>query len=320
MAFLFSGHGAQAFHMGRALFESCAEFRGEMAAMDRELLRRTGRSVLARLYDDARAKADPFDDFAFSHPAIFMVELALGRILRDRYGSPDCVVGASLGELVAAVMAEAVSFETALELILHHVEVFGGRDACGGMLAILAPPSLYEQWPEIASCAALAGNADDSHFVVAGRLDELDRLESFLQRKGVDFLRLPVRYPFHSDRIEPFKAEVLRCTDWLARPPCVPVISCASRDFLRGYSRDHMWRSIREPMDIAGALDLLEDGGAWTCADLSPGSVFAAALRRRKRTRPNRIFGVLTPYGSELANFNKVCDALDARIAQEAWP
>jgi hypothetical protein len=202
--------------------------------------------------------------------------------------------------------------ETALDLIVHQTDVFARRETCGGMLAVIGPPSLYDRWPQIASNCARAGSMDDSHFVVAGAADELERLQLFLKDEAIDFMRLPVRYPFHTDRIETFRTDLTRYPDWPHAAPAIPTISCCSCDFVRQYSKEHMWRSIREPMDTGGALDLLERTGQWTCVDLSPGSAFAAALRRRKSGRPDRIFGVLTPFGNELANFNRVCDALDA--------
>lgn len=307
LAFLFSGHGAQTYQMGRAIYEGHARFRAALDRLDGLVRRRSGRSVLARLYDDDKKKADPLDDIRVSHPAIFMVEAALGLVLAEAHGPPDFVLGASLGELVAATLSGAVALEAALDKVVADAEILAANAPPGGMLAILADCGLYDDCPELAETCEIAALVDSSHFVVAGGSDGLARVEAFLTSRGIDFIRLPVRYPFHSAGIEGLR-------DALAAPasfgePRIPVVSCTTRGFVRAYSPEHLWQSVRGPLHVGEALARLEQAGAMRFVDLGPGSSFAAGLTRRK-TLPAQVFRVLTPFGNELANFLKLEAAL----------
>jgi trans-AT polyketide synthase/acyltransferase/oxidoreductase domain-containing protein len=81
IVFMFSGQGSQYFQMGKALYQSLVTFRHWMDRLDDDFYILTGTSVISHLYDENKKKGDPFDNFLFSHAALFMVEYALAQVL-----------------------------------------------------------------------------------------------------------------------------------------------------------------------------------------------------------------------------------------------
>jgi acyl transferase domain-containing protein len=87
--FMFSGQGSPYYPMGRELFEGGATFRRWMLDLDALVRERIGQSVLSTLYDPARGKTDSFERLLLTHPAIFMIEVALAQALIARKVVPD---------------------------------------------------------------------------------------------------------------------------------------------------------------------------------------------------------------------------------------
>jgi len=315
VAFLCGGQGAQSFQMAHELYGQRRAFRAWMNELDALVRPLFGLSVLDRLYDPGRNSAEDCDDLHLTHPAIFMVEYALGRMLIERFGMPDCIVGASLGELVAAALAGALPLDQALDLLKRHVEVFGRWRGGGGMLAILADPAVLEDCPDLAGACEVATLVDASHFVVAGNAAALAGGRRAASARRVGVLELPVRVPFHSSGLDGYKCEILAGLgmDW--RPPVIPVISCRTGERLKHYADDNLWSVVREPVRIGDTLDRLEAAGPHIYVDLSPGSVFASTLARRRDGTAGRTFHILGPGGGDVRRLARVEAVLQARAA-----
>jgi acyl transferase domain-containing protein len=315
VAWLYSGHGSQTFHMAERLYRANRRFKQWMDDLDAMLARRLGFSVVNELYDGQRTAADPLDNVLISHPAIFMVAYALSQLLIEDYGPADYLLGASLGELVAATVANALTLADALDLIADHAIRLSRRKDRGGMLAILDSPSLYHRWPELSCNCEIATLAGDSHFVVAGPAASLESVQHLLAQRRIDYLRLPIRYAFHSSHIDAVQPDIDRHPDIAFRTPEIPVVSCAIGALIRSYSPRHIWQTIREPMNLVGALDVLRAREPLLYVDVGPGALFAALLERRVE-RNGAVIPIFTPFRNECENLAR----LEAAMTRHRWP
>jgi phthiocerol/phenolphthiocerol synthesis type-I polyketide synthase C len=62
-------------------------------------------------------EASPLDETAYTQPALFALEYALAALWRSWGIEPDAVMGHSVGEYVAGVLAGVFSLEDGLALI-----------------------------------------------------------------------------------------------------------------------------------------------------------------------------------------------------------
>ncbi|MGG2041218.1 acyltransferase domain-containing protein [Burkholderia gladioli] len=103
--------------MGQPLYEQAPVFRREMDRLDAVVVRDlAGLSLVDRLYREGRPRSEPLDRTLVSHPAIFMVEYALARLLIESGVEPDAALGASLGAFIAAAVAGCLAPDDALAL------------------------------------------------------------------------------------------------------------------------------------------------------------------------------------------------------------
>ena len=170
--FLFGGQGSQFFGMGQSLYADHAGFRREVQRLDEVARSMLGRSVMEVVFDPERRLSEPFDDTLLSHPAIFIIEVALARTLMAEGVLPDVLMGASLGEFASLVVAGAVPVEIALRACIEQAQLFIAHCAPGGMIAILDDVNLYYETEWLHDGAALAAINFARHFVISAWLPD----------------------------------------------------------------------------------------------------------------------------------------------------
>jgi acyl transferase domain-containing protein len=300
---MFSGQGSHYYQMGRDLFDNEPVFRKAMLEMDAIAEQRTGCSVLRALYHDRRSKADRFDSIAVTHPAIFMVELALARTLADRGVVPDYVLGASLGAFAAAAVARCLSPEQALVAVIEQASIVAERCEPGGMLAILDAPERYAE-PTLSHSSELAARNFSSHFVVAATEEGLDEIASYLSEKRVTFERLALTYAFHSRWIDAAQEPYCEFLDTLRFDPAqVPIVCCAGARTLEAIPNDYFWTVARDPIRFPETIEHLERKGSYRYVDAGPAGTLATYLKYiLPAGSASEVCRVLSPFGRDLQN------------------
>ncbi len=310
LIFMFSGQGSQYFHMGRALHATQPVFRETLERLDDLAAASLGRSVMERVHDPSKTAADHFDDFELSHLAIFMTEYALARCLTHAGLQPHALLGASLGEFVAAAVAEVVDVEAAIDTLAGHSRLVSEHLAPGGMLAVLGDLSLYHEDEAVRSRCALAAVNAPSHFVVAGAREPLAEAEAILRKRGAATQRLPVPYAFHAPAMEALREAFMRLHEGLRfREPAIPIVSCAEAGPPRRFDAEHLWRVIRQPIRFMETVQTLERDarGAPRYLDVGPSGTLAAAARHvLETTDGQRVWAVMAPLGDDDARLRQV--------------
>jgi len=305
--FMFSGQGSHYYQMGRKAFEQPGAFRQKMIAMDSLAADLLGISVLDCLYDDNRTASDLFENILLTHPAIFMVECALAQSLMEEGIVPDYVLGASLGEYAAAVIAGCISLETGLSIVIKQAQLMDAYCQRGGMIAILSSPSLYHE-PSISRYCELAALNFEAHFVVTAPEGNLAIVEQYLQQREVVYQRLAVSRAFHSCWIEDAREPFLHFLQTQSfRPARIPVVSCAEADIKTDVARRHFWTVVRNPIRFGDTIQLLESQNAYSYIDVGPAGSLATFL---KYTLPpatrSRVFSTLSNFGNDIRTIESV--------------
>lgn len=303
-----SGQGSQYYQMGKELFARHPVFREWMLRLDDLVYEMIGERVVDQLYHDKRRKDERFDRTLYTHPAIFMVEYSLARVLQEAGIYPDYVLGTSLGEFVSATLAGVLEVDEALEAVLQQAAVVENHCQKAGMLAILSPSRFYHETPLLHENSELAAVNYDEHFVVSGKNDGLKRAEEFLKEKGVLCQALPVSYGFHSSLIEPAAEE---CKNFLTaktlRRPGVPFVSGLFGGTVSEILPHYFWEVVRGPMQFQQAIRSLEEQQDHLYLDLGPSGTMANfAKRNLGNDSLSKSYAVMTPFGQELRNLETI--------------
>ncbi|MBQ1076227.1 FkbM family methyltransferase [Micromonospora sp. C31] len=312
VAFLFPGLGDHHPDMGRHLYrdftafaetvDTCAELlRAELDRDIREVIfagpaRPAGQSggldLRALLGRGQPAAADSeLDRTALAQPALFVVEYALAR-LWQRWGlQPEVMLGYSLGEYVAACLAQVLTLEESLTLVARRARLIESLPP-GAMLAVTLPEE--ELLPLLTEGLSLSAVNGPEFCVVAGPVDEVGALRELLAAR--DVVTRPVRsgHAFHSAMMLPIADQVTELARTLhPRPPRIPYVSNVTGELITaaeatdpGYWARHLCSPVRFAeglRTVAGERLLLEVGPGQTLSSMAtsfrggdPGAVVAS--------------------------------------------
>jgi len=294
--FMFSGQGSHYYQMGRELYNQEPVFKRKLQAAEAIFRDITGLSILDNLYNDRFKKSDPFSQTLFTHPSIFMVEYALACLLLEQGVIPDYVLGASVGEFCAAVIAGILTFEEAFQAVIVQAQMLETYCPPGAMMAIIHPHNLYQDLRLIREQSERAAINFPSHFVISGKTDHLKQIESLLDEQDIIFHNLAVVHGFHSALIDDAAQPFLQFLERLSlKTPHTPFISCVRDIPFTPLHSGQFWDAIRKPIRFHDIIEALEIENHYTYLDLGPSGTLATFVKYNlKKSSSSRIHTTLT--------------------------
>jgi acyl transferase domain-containing protein len=266
---MYSGQGSQYYNMGKELYLKNDVFRRHMNLCSDLLSHELDRPLTEVIYDESK-KTENFDSILYTHPAIFSIGYSLTHVLMESGLRPDYLLGYSLGEFVASVVAGVVSLEDGLKIVSKQARMLHEKCALGGMMVVFTSPDYFNQHQALFKNCMLAGINYSQCFVVSGSKERLQEINQFMTNDSKVSYILPVNYPFHSALIEPIKNDFLSLIHHVHyEPASIPVYSCASVGIMQT-SRDHFWNVIRSPIQFEQTIKSMASENDCLFIDLSP--------------------------------------------------
>lgn len=281
VGFLFPGQGSQYPGMALGLAQDIPFFAEELGRADRILNSELGIPLLRSL-EDRR----PLDQTALLQPILFAVEYAIARLLMHWGLRPAGLLGHSLGEYVAACLADVFSLEQALSLVAERGRLMADTPA-GAMLSV--PLSEAESRALLPPGLDLAAVNGPSQCVVSGEVEAIEALMLKLASRGLEGRRLRTSNAFHSRLMEPILDRFARAVSRTRlRPGTLPFLSCLTGDYLppsQATQPDYWVMQLRSPVRFDQALGKLLARAA-LLVEAGPGETLAALARRHSERPP----------------------------------
>ncbi len=291
VAFMFSGQGSQYVGMGRELYETEATFREDVDLCSRVLAPHLGfdfREVLYPSPEQAEAANERLCETVVTQPVLFAVEYALARLWMSWGVRPWAMIGHSIGEYVAACLAEVMTLEEGLALVARRGRLMQKLPR-GRMMAVALEAS--ELRPLLGSGVSLAALNAPSRCVVSGPTEPVDELARRLAERGVETRPLRTSHAFHSEMVEPLVAEFteeVRAAD--LRPPRIPYVSNVTGTWITATEATdpaYWGRHLRQAVRFAEGLHALLQGGDQILLEVGPGNTLTGFARQN----PGRTVG-----------------------------
>ncbi len=279
LVWLFPGQGAQYPRMGSGLAASDPAFARAFAEALAALQPALSFDLEARLAD---ASDESLRATEATQPALFCIEYALARSWQARGLEPVALIGHSVGEFVAAVIAGVMSLADAASLVARRGALLQAQPE-GAMLSVrLAAADVLAQLPPTLSLAADNGPLA---CVVAGPGAAIDAWAAALAAAGTATRRLVTSHAFHSSMMEaavaPFEALAGRIT---LSAPRIAIVSTATGTWLTDAQATdpRYWaRHLREPVRFSPALrTALERHEGAVLLEAGPREVLSTLVRQ----------------------------------------
>ncbi|MBV6699788.1 SDR family NAD(P)-dependent oxidoreductase [Kitasatospora aureofaciens] len=279
VAFLLPGQGAQYPRMALGLYEAHPVFRAaldETAALLRPHLGRDLIEVL-RAADEAELRRS-----SLTQPAVLAVSYALAKQWEHWGVRPTALLGHSLGELTAALLAGVFDLADALALVAARGRLMEETEP-GAMLAV---PLAEADAAGLAAAHGLSVAAVNgpSAAVLSGRAEAVEAAEAELRERGLHPLWLPVDRAFHSELCRPaaeaFETELAKVT---LHAPQIPFLSNLTGDWITAeQSTDPAYWAAQMLAPVRfheGVQRLRAVGRPPVLAEAGPGSVLTDLVR-----------------------------------------
>ncbi len=258
VAFVFSGMGQQWPGMGKQLYKQFPEAKRIIDVCDNAFLKLTRKWSLLEQLTDPRKAHSRIHETQIAQPCIFAIQLALAEVWKHWGIKPQKVIGHSVGEIAASVVAGIFPVEVACHLVFQRSRLQHKLSGLGGMLALGISVKDYLQfkdstYPTI-SIAAVNG---PQSITLAGKKNELEALARRCEEDGIFNRILNVDVPYHSAFMDAILAEFKECINTL-KPgnEITEFVSTVTGESEPGNSlnEDYWCRNVRQPVQFQQAI------------------------------------------------------------------
>ncbi|MDP4503510.1 acyltransferase domain-containing protein [Nonomuraea turcica] len=280
VALLFPGQGAQHRRMAAGLYGFEPVF---TAAMDElfDLLGPDGQEVRADWL--AAEPRVPVDEVSRAQPLLLGVGHALARTLIGWGLRPGALLGHSVGETVAAVVAGVFSLEDAVATMRHRVAAAASQPP-GGMLAVGAAAEALA--PYLRGSVVVGAVNSPRQTVLAGLAAELGAVADDLREAGFMVVPVPSPLGFHSPAVDELARSGLEVLGRVTySPPGLPLYSAYTCAPLTAEQAGDPWfwaRQVAAPVLFWPALDRLLNDGDFLLVEAGPSQGLITACRRHR--------------------------------------
>jgi [acyl-carrier-protein] S-malonyltransferase len=275
IAWMFPGQGSQKAGMGLDIAGASELFRASRSVVNRDLER--------------LCTTDPDPAWApdVLQPALFVTEVAIGRKMQALGLEPGAVVGHSLGEFPALVIAGAMEFEEALRLVALRGKAMAdaGRRNEGGMAAVIGLDP--EKIGEI--CAAegdvwVSNYNSPQQTVISGKDRGLAEAAKRCMEAGAKrVIRIKVPVAAHCPLMQParetFEAALAEVT--MVRPACPVYCDADGKAHTEPAEiKALLVEAITSPVRFTDAVLRMRNDGFTTFIETGPGKVLRGLVRQ----------------------------------------
>jgi polyketide synthase 12 len=278
--FVFPGQGSQWIGMGVDLLDVPA-FQAELRRCDAALSLFVDYSVEEVLRGADGAPG--YDRVDVVQPVLWAVMVALAAVWRSFGVVPSAVVGHSQGEIAAAVVAGALSYEDGARVVaLRSALIAHTLAGDGGMVSVALPVdevrALLEPWAGRLAVGAVNGPGS---VVVTGAAEAVDEFVVAAGDSG-RARRIEVDYASHSHLVTRLKDRLGRLLAEVApRASSVPFWSTVTGGPVETTALDgeYWYRNLRGVVDFHGVVSGLAEAGHGRFVEVSPHPVLTGAVR-----------------------------------------
>jgi acyl transferase domain-containing protein len=302
LALLLPGIGDSYPGLGRQLYQADAEYAGIVDECFRLLQQQSGIDLRPLLLAEpqpaaagdfaalvGRASAepagpDPLAQAEYAHPFQFVVEYALARLLLGRGVRPELLLGYSLGEYVAACLAEVFTLPDALRIVVERARLIAAAPA-GGMVSVAADEAtVLAQLAGLDTEVGVAALNGPAMTVLSGPAAEVETVTERLLAAGLACRLLRTEHAFHSTLLEPARDKLAALIESLPRlAPAIPIVSnrdgaelTAEQAMSGEYWADHLVQPVR----FAQSVGYCADRGIDVYLELGAGQTLGGLVRQ----------------------------------------
>jgi acyl transferase domain-containing protein len=237
--------------MGRRLLADEPAFAAAVAALEPDFVAQVGFSL-----HDVLAGAEALTGIERIQPVVVGVQLALTALWRSHGVEPDAVIGHSMGEVTAAVVAGALTPAQGLQVIATRSRLMAERADKGAMALLELDAHAVEALIADSPGVTVAVYASPSQTAVAGPIEAVEAVIARATQQNTFARRVDVEVASHHAMMDPILPELREALAGLTpRLPLIPVISTVENAGAAPlFDADHWVANLRNAVRFSQAV------------------------------------------------------------------
>ena len=280
---VFSGQGSQWAGMGAGLLAAEPVFAATVAEAEPLIAKESGFSVT-----EAMSKPETVTGIDRIQPTLFTMQVALAAAMKSYGVRPGAVIGHSLGEAAAAVVAGALSLADGVRVICRRSRLMSRIAGSGAMASVELPAQqvLSELAARGVTDVVLSVVASPQSTVVGGATQSVRDMVAAWEQRGVMAREVAVDVASHSPQVDPILDELSDVLAGLApAEPTVPYYSATSYDprDRPAWDADYWADNLRHTVRFAAAVQAALEDGYRVFGELAPHPLLTHAVDQTAR-------------------------------------
>ena len=297
--FVYSGQGSQWAGMGRRLLADEPAFAAAIAELEPDFLDHVGFSLRQLL-----ANGEPVAGDARVQPVIMGLQLALTALWRSYGVEPDAVIGHSMGEVTAAVVAGALTVAEGLQVIATRSRLMS-RLAGQGAVALLeldaeATAALIADYPGV----SLTVYASPRQTVISGPVAPVDAVIAAVAAQERFARRVNMEVASHTALMDSILPELRSAlVDLTPKAPTIPFISTIADNTTPALDADYWVANVRQPVRFSQAVATAARNHG-TFIEISPHPTLTHSITETLESTHHHSIGTLSRDGDDTISFH----------------
>ncbi|CAN5255958.1 phthiocerol type I polyketide synthase PpsC [soil metagenome] len=298
--FVYSGQGSQWAGMARQLLADEPAFATAVAELEPDFVAQAGFSL-----HEVLASGQVLTGIERIQPALVGVQLALTALWRSYGVEPDAVIGHSMGEVTAAVVAGALTPAEGLQVIATRSRLMSRLSGQGAMALLEldadAAETLIAGHPQV----TVAVYASPRQTVIAGPPADVDELIAQVAAQDLLGRRINVDVASHHPIVDPILPELQAALAGLVpKSPRIPILSTVDKAGPAPvYDAAHWVANLRNPVRFSAAVAAAGAENA-TFVEISPHPLLTHAISDTLADRHHHSLGTLARDADDAVTFH----------------
>lgn len=284
IVFMFPGQGTQYIGMSKELYQEVPIYRQYLDEGFSHLKEDTGLNFKEIIFNTDSINASDGNsrlDTSIVQPLLFLVEYSMAKLIMDWGIKPDCMIGHSLGEYVAACISGVITFKDALRLVSKRGQLMSELPS-GSMLSVLQNEEYVRKF--LSDDISLAAVNGPTQCVLSGTVTAIDNVTEKLKVDGVTYKLLNTSVAFHSDMVEAMLMEFRKELSSITfSEPKIPFISNVSGKLIssdQAQSEDYWISHTRNSVLFSSGISTLLKDKKTVFIELGPAKVLTSLVNQ----------------------------------------
>ncbi|MHA0287373.1 type I polyketide synthase [Mycobacterium sp. C3-094] len=302
--FVYSGQGSQWAGMGRQLLADEPAFAAAVAEIEPVFVEKVGFSL-----QEILAEGRPVSGDAEVQPVLMGLQLALTELWRSYGVHPDAVIGHSMGEVTAAVVAGALSLADGLTVIAARSSIMSRLAGQGAVALVELDPDAAEALVADYSSVEIAGLVSPRQTVVAGLPDEVDAVIAAVSAQDRFARRVNMEVASHTALMDPVLPHLREAFAAITpRTPSIPFLSTVRDEQDPVLDADYWVANVRRPVQFSRAVTAAAQE-IGTFVEISANPILTYAIADTLTTGHHHALGTLVRDGDDTVSFHTTLNA-----------